>query len=134
MLNNDVHEALFARLTQDQTLQDLFVSGSGVVDAMPRPRSFPFALLASVESTDRSTDLISGAAHTILFEVWSRATNRSQCISIAERIEFLLLSDDWNASETLITSRSRLGCVTSHDRQSRAFVARLRIRLNTEPN
>ena len=134
MLSNDVHEALFAQLSQDQTLQGLLTPGSGVVDAVPRPRSFPFALLASVESTDRSTDLISGAAHTILFEVWSRATNRSQCISIAERIEFLLLADDWSAAETQITSRARLGCVTSHDRQSRAFVARLRLRLTTEPH
>ncbi|MEO1747226.1 MAG: DUF3168 domain-containing protein [Pseudomonadota bacterium] len=133
MLSNDVHAAIIAQLQQDAALQSMLGSGSGVVDAMPVPRKFPFALFASAESTDRSTDLVDGTAHTILFEIWSRAANRSECVSIAERIETLLLANNWHAAETDITTRSRLGCVTTHDRQSRAFVARLRIRLTTEP-
>ena len=133
MLTNDVHAAIFAQLNGDATLASLLATGSGVVDAMPRPRNFPFALMASAESTDRSADASTGQAQTILFEVWSRAENRTECITIADRIETLLLQNSWDAADTFVTTRSSLGCVTSHDRQSRAFVARLRIRLTTEP-
>ena len=133
MLTNDVHAAVFSLLSADVTLAALLAPGSGLVDAMPKTRSFPFALLASVESTDRSADVVAGQAHTFLFEIWSRAANRTECNDITGRIEELLLSDEWDAAQTHITTRSALGCRTSHDRQSRAFVARLRIRLTTEP-
>ncbi|MEO1701459.1 MAG: DUF3168 domain-containing protein [Pseudomonadota bacterium] len=133
MLTNDVHEAIFAQLKNDAVLTAFMAPGSGVVDAVPKPRNFPFAFLASAESTDRSSDIFSGQAHNVLFEVWSRAANRSECLNIAERIETLLVEDSWDAQDTHVTTRSPLGCVTFHDRQSRAFVARLRVRLTTEP-
>ncbi|MEL6919592.1 MAG: DUF3168 domain-containing protein [Pseudomonadota bacterium] len=133
MLTNDLHQALIARLEGDATLSAALSGGSGILSAMPRRRDFPFVLLASVETTDRATETHRGEAHTLLFEVWSRSTSRSELVNIAQRIETLLIDEPWSSAQTHVAVTSRLGCVTGHDRQSRAFVGRLRLRLITEP-
>ncbi|MEM1376198.1 MAG: DUF3168 domain-containing protein [Pseudomonadota bacterium] len=133
MLSNDLHAALFAHLNADAELSALLSGGSGLVEALPRRRAFPFALLASVESTERDTDTHSGDAHTLLFEAWSQAPNRTEAISIADRIEALITEEPWSSPQTHISVASRLGCVTAHDRQARAFFARCRLRIVTEP-
>lgn len=133
MMSNDLHAALFAHLTADVALTTLVQNGSGIIDAMPKPRLYPFARLASVETSDRSTDDARGETHTLLFQIWSRAENRSECAAIAERIAELLVDEAWSAPDTTIICRNRVSAFTTRDRQARAFLCRLRIRLITEP-
>ncbi|MEL6435761.1 MAG: DUF3168 domain-containing protein [Pseudomonadota bacterium] len=133
MLSNDLHAAIITALRGDAALTALIASGSGVIDAMPSKRAFPFVLFAQSETVPRNTDDCPGNAHTLTFDSWSRAENRREVTDICERITRVLTEHSWTAAETHVVLVTALGTTHEHMRDDRAYMTRLRFRMLTEP-
>jgi hypothetical protein len=77
--------AIHDRLSGDAALRAL-LGGPAVFDHVPRGAAVPYVTFGAACADDWSTDETTGASHTLILHVWSRATGRSQALAIAAAI------------------------------------------------
>ncbi|MHB2265906.1 DUF3168 domain-containing protein [Aliihoeflea sp. PC F10.4] len=81
----ELQKAIFARLTQSETLSAL-MNGVRLYDQAPANAVFPYLTFGRTSAYDWSTDTESGSEHLVTIHVWSKERGKSQCHAVIEAV------------------------------------------------
>lgn len=124
--------AIHDRLTGDAALLAL-LGAPRVFDHVPRGAAFPYVTFGAARVDDWSTDEISGASHTIILHVWSRATGRSQALAIVAAITDALARVPLDLDGQRLVLFRHEACDLTRQADGETLLATLRFKALTEP-
>lgn len=86
----EAQEAIFSRLSGNQQLTSAV---TGIFDAVPEKKPFPYIVLGRLYSTPELTKTTSGERIEATIDVWSGAKGKKETINIIKLIEASLAED-----------------------------------------
>jgi hypothetical protein len=84
-----LQQAIYASLTSDSALLAL-LGGARVYDDVPDRKAFPYVTFAPAGERDWSTASDTGAEHSVVLHVWSRAAGRQEALAIIQALRVCL--------------------------------------------
>lgn len=121
---DSVQRTIFSTLANDSTLRGLV---SGVFDEVPTGTSFPYITLGDMTEVGFNTFDRDGADTTITIHIWSKYRGNSEIFRILDRVNALLDGAALSTTPERLVKIEYENGVTSHEPETRHFVARYRL-------